>query len=374
MNPERLQGPRPGRRLSTRLLIAQGLVLVASILTAGLVAALVGPGMFHKHLVESGHSPNSPELGHIEEAYRAASAISLGVALLIALTCALIVTWYLTTRLQEPLVALTKAAQQMSGGQYSTRVVVDAGPELGSLADAFNAMAERLETTEETRRRLLSDLAHELRTPIATIGAYLDGLEDGVIAWGDEADSVIRAQSGRLLRLTEDLDEVSRAEEGRLQLVREVCGADHLVATVVRANAAVFAEAGTALVVGPGDPAAEVEVDPDRFAQVLGNLLNNARRHTPAGGTVTVSVRSVGDQVVFAVSDDGDGIPADQLPHVFERFYRGDSARDRERQGSGIGLTISQAIVVAHGGSLTAASAGPGQGARFEVSLPAVER
>jgi two-component system sensor histidine kinase BaeS len=359
------------RRLSTRLLLAQGVVLVASILTAALVAAMVGPSLFHQHLVEAGHAPNSPELAHIDDAYQTASMISLGVALFTALTCALAVTWYLTTRLQRPLGDLTEAAEHMSAGQYSTRVRIgDAGPELNSLGAAFNAMAERLETVEDTRRRLLSDLGHEMRTPVATLGAYLDGLEDGVVTWGSEPAEVMRQQTERLRRLAEDISDVSRAEEGRLDLHPERRSATDLVRTAAQSAAASFAEKGVELeTVGP-DPDLLVSVDPDRFAQVLANLLNNARRHTPAGGTVSLVTGPVADGVAFSVRDTGDGIPSDQLAHVFERFYRGDHARDRERQGSGIGLTISRAIIAAHGGTLTAASEGPGRGSSFTITLP----
>jgi two-component system sensor histidine kinase BaeS len=360
------------RRLSTRLLLAQGIVLVASILTAALVAAIVGPSLFHKHLLESGHAPNTPELKHIEDAYQTASVISLGVALLIALTCALAVTWYLTTRLQRPLEDLTEAAQHMSAGQFSARVHVgDAGPELNSLGEAFNAMAERLESVEDTRRRLLSDLGHEMRTPVATLGAYLDGLEDGVVAWGSDPAGVMRQQTERLRRLADDIQDVSRAEEGRLDLEPETRSVAEVLRAAAQSSGAAFADKGIALRVEPADPSLAVSVDPERFAQVLANLLNNARRHTPAGGAVTLAATRVADGVAFTVNDTGDGITPDQLPHVFERFYRGDHARDRERQGSGIGLTISRAIVTAHGGTLTASSPGLGGGSTFTAVLPA---
>lgn len=360
------------RSLPSRLLMAQGLVLVASIFTAGLVAAVVGPSLFHTHLLEAGHEPDGPELEHVEEAYRIASLISLGVALLIATTCALVVTWFLTSRLQRPFGALIGAARQMSAGNFAARVeVTNAGPELASLADAFNVMADRIEATEETRRRLLSDLAHELRTPIATIGAYVDGLEDDIIGWGPEAVGVLRDQTERLHCLAEDIDDVSRAEEGRLELFRAPEPANELVADAVRYQAASYAGSGVRLVADPGATQFLVSVDRNRFAQVLGNLLNNARRHTPSGGTVSVTALRNGEEVHFVVSDDGDGISHEQLPHLFERFYRGDHARDRERQGSGIGLTISKAIVHAHGGTLTASSGGPGLGSSFTIAIRA---
>lgn len=364
-------GQRTGRSLATRLLLAQGLVLVASILTAAFVAALVGPPLFHRHLMEAGHSPHAPELTHIEQAYQDASIISLGVALLVALACALAVTWYLTRRLQRPLTVLTVAAQEMSAGHYAARVAVPgAGPELGSLANAFNSMAAKLESTEDTRRQLLADLAHELRTPIATLGAYLDGLEDGVAQWGPDTARVMRDQTERLVRLAEDIDDVSRAEEGRLVLDKSPQPAGELLRAATQAVTASYADKGVSLVVAPTPATLAIEVDRERFGQVMGNLLGNALRHTPPGGTVTLAADNSTDGIVVSVLDTGEGISAEQLPHVFERFYRGDNARDRAGRGSGIGLTISKAIVDAHGGTLTASSPGPGLGSRFVVTLP----
>ena len=361
-----------GRGIASRLLLAQGLVLVAGILTAALVAVLVGPPLFHQHLLEAGHAPDSPEIAHIERAYQAANMVSLGVAMALAVTCALAVTWHLTRRLQRPLTLLTRAAREMSRGHYQTRVpVAGAGPELDTLAAAFNAMAIRLETSEQTRRRLLSDLAHELRTPIATIGAYLDGLEDGVTEWGPATARVLRDQADRLARLATDIDEVSRAEEGRIVLQRTTAPAGDLVWAAAQTARAAYMDKGVNLLTDSSAAAgAVVDVDRQRIAQVLGNLLTNALRHTPPGGTVTVSAAAAGDEVTLSVADNGEGIAPEQLPHVFERFYRGDSARSRDARGAGIGLTIAKALVDAHAGAATADSPGPGRGATFVITLP----
>lgn len=359
-----------GRSLATRLLLAQGLVLTASILTAGLVASLLGPTLFHQHLLEAGHSADSPELEHIELAYREANLASLGLALLTALLCALVVAWYLTRRIQRPLVALTHAAEEMSSGRYQTRVAASgAGPELDTLASAFNTMAERLERIEDTRRRLLSDLAHEMRTPIATLGAYLEALEDGVRELDRATWQVLDDQTSRLRKLAEDIDDVSRAEEGRLQLDLEPHRVDDLLDSAAQVARGRYAAKGVALVSGPRC-GLTLTADGERLGQVLANLLDNALRHTPPGGTVTLHGEAVGDRARLVVADDGEGIPAEQLPHVFERFYRGDTSRDRARSGSGIGLTISRAIADAHGGTLEAASDGPGAGATFSLTLP----
>lgn len=374
-----MSGPRrPAMHqgLATRLLIGQTIVLLAGALTVGLVAAVVGPRIFHDHLLQTGRPADSPELVHIELAYRDASLISLGWGLLISVVAAGAVTWVLARLLRRPLAELTHAARELARGHYAVRVAIaGSGTELDTLAAAFNVMADRLQGVEDTRRRLLSDLAHELRTPIATLAAYHEGLADGVIDLGPEARAVLAEQTARLARLADDIDEVSKAEEGRLLLDRRPVRVAELFSAAADALREPYAAKGVNLQLETSRALeAVVEVDPTRVGQVLTNLLSNALRHTPAGGTVSLAARRDGPEVVLTVRDDGEGIPAAQLPHVFERFYRGDSARDRDRSGSGIGLTISKALVDAHCGSITATSDGPGQGAAFSVTLPAAAR
>ena len=353
-------------------MLAQVVVLGASVITAGAVAALFGPPLFHQHLLEAGQAPDSPQLAHIEQAYRDASLVSLAVALVIALACAAAVTWYVTRRLQAPLDALANAAREVSRGHLGARVgALGAGTEFDELGRAFNLMASQLEQTEDTRRRLLSDLAHELRTPIATLTIYCEGLRDGVTTWNADTERVMTEQTERLARLAADLDDVSRAEEGRLALELSPTPVRELVRSAARARRESFARHGVELEVRPdAAPDLQVAADPRRIGQVLDNLLANALRHTPRGGAVQLSARAVHDVVEIVVADTGDGMSADQLPHVFERFYRGDTARDRDRGGSGLGLTISRAIADAHHGSLVAASPGPGQGSTFTLTLP----
>jgi signal transduction histidine kinase len=368
--PEQPSPRKTGLGLASRLLLSQGIVLAASILSAGFVAATVGPPLFHHHMMEAGHREDAPELSHIEEAYRTASTLALGGGLIVSLLCAFAATWFVTRRLQRPLAALTASAQRVSSGQYDARVeATGAGPEFDSLADAFNSMAAQLETTEDTRRRLLTDLAHEMRTPIATITAYVEGVDDGVTTWTQATRDVLCEQVGRLTRLADDIDDVSRAEEGRITLSPDAHDVRRLLAAAVGAAREAYADRGVELVVQAEEAA--LWVDEQRFAQVMANLLDNALRHTPTGGRVRISALPERDIVTITVADTGDGITADQLPRVFERFYRGDTARDRRDRGSGIGLTISRALVEASGGSLTASSDGVGKGATFTMTLPA---
>ena len=358
------------RPIGTRLMLAQGAVVVAGIVTASGVAALIGPPLFHEHLVRAGMAATAVEVDHVEQAYQEASFLSLGVALVIAVLCALAVTWYVAGRLRRPLVALTRAAEAMGRGDYGARATAaGAGPELATLADAFNTMARRLADTETTRRRLIGDVAHEMRTPVATMGAYLDGLDDGVVSWDDATSSLMRSNVDRLARLCEDMSAVSGAEEGHLHLRPSRISVSELLEAAGREARPHFEAKGVRLSLG-ADVDSRLRVDPDRMAQVLSNLLNNALRHTPIGGRVEVLSAQTGSGVRIEVRDSGEGLDAEQLPRVFERFYRGDAARTREARGSGVGLTIAKAIVEAHGGALTVSSAGRGLGATFTVALP----
>jgi len=359
------------RTLAGRLMIGQTIVLLASVLSAGLIASMVGPVIFHDHLLQSGNTANSPELGHIELAYRDANALVLGVALLTSLACAMVVTWLVSRPLRRSLHDLTDAARELSRGHYGRRVpAVGGGSELDTFASAFNSMAGQLEAVESTRRRLLSDLAHELRTPIATLSIYHEGLFDGVTDLSDDTRNVLTAQTERLARLAEDIDDVSRAEEGRLSLDIRSHQLQEVITTTADSVRTRYVEKGVGLILDMPPERLSLDVDGARIGQVLGNLLTNALRHTPPGGRVTISTRPESSEIAIAITDSGEGILPTQLPHVFERFYRGDSARDRDRSGSGIGLTISRAIIDAHGGTITAHSDGPGQGARFEILLP----
>lgn len=361
-----------GPGLATRLLAAQVLVVLAGALTAWVVAAVVGPPLFHDHLQRAGNGTSSLEADHAEEAFRSANAISLSVALLAALAAAFAVSVYVTRRIGRSVAAVADAAADVAGGHYDARVPPPAlGEEFDALARSFNQMASRLGSVEATRRRLLGDLAHEMRTPVATLDGYLEGLEDGVATLDGRTVAILRTQTQRLVRLAEDISAVSQAEEHQLALSVSPQSPSRLLQDAASTAATVYASKGVALHVDvpPGLPT--VDADADRIGQVLANLLENALRHTPAGGSVTLAARRARGGVEFVVTDTGEGIPAQHLPHVFERFYRVDSARDRDHGGSGIGLAITKALVDAHGGHVTARSEGAGKGSEFVVWLPA---
>lgn len=356
-----------------RLLLAQTLVLIASGVTTWVVALVVGPPLFRDHLFQAGVPHDSNEQFHAEQAYQHATALSIAVAITVAALTAFVVTAYLSRRLQRSVAEVSAAASAVAEGHYAIRV---ASPQLGDefdgLAMAFNRMAERLQTVESTRRQLFSDLAHEIRTPVSVLEAYLEAVEDGVKTLDPRTIAMLREQTGRLVRFAADAAALARAEEAHAAIAPQWVDPGQLAATAGAAVADRYSAKGVALDIRVW-VSGGLWADGHRLAQVLGNLLDNALRHTPAGGHVTLTAAGNGDgnELSFAVADDGDGIAAEHLPHVFERFYRADSARDRGRGGSGIGLAIAKALVEAHGGHIEVASRGLGHGAIFTVTVPA---
>jgi signal transduction histidine kinase len=356
--------------LTGKLVGAQLAVIVAGSATLALVALLLGPSLYHRHIRDAlGYVPPTV-LHHLDRAFGEALAVSLGLGILAAAATAVAVSGLLSARIVRPVHALAGAAGRVSRGDYNARVEVTGEDELTVLAHAFNDMARSLATTEQQRLRLLSDVAHELRTPLATIDAYLEGLADGVVAPEAETWQLLRRETARLTRLSEDIARVSRAEEGRLELRPEPGPPHELILAAARAATPSFTAKGVELRVEPDRGAPDVSVDPDRIAEVLANLLENALRHTPSGGTTTLTAQADGGDTLITVADTGEGLHAADLDRIFDRFYRGDASRRHTDAGSGIGLTISRAIAQAHGGTLSAESDGPGRGTRFLLRLP----
>ncbi|HEY8645380.1 MAG TPA: ATP-binding protein [Gaiellaceae bacterium] len=364
--------PPPLRRsLGGKLLVAQLLVILAGSATLVAVALEVAPAIFHDHVREAlGVVPDSV-VRHLDAAFGDALLISLAAAVGASVATAAAISWLLATRIVRPIRTLAVASRRVAQGSYGERVTVGSSDELGALAGAFNEMAEALESTERRRHELLSDVAHELRTPAATLNGYVEGLRDGVVEPDDGTWQLLHAETTRLGRLVEDLRKVSRAEERQLDLQPVQSDPRQLLRDAAAVAAGAYGEKGIELRVENGDRLPPVGVDRDRLAEVLANLLSNALRHTPAGGSVVLAAGRAGrDAVELSVSDNGEGISAEALGRVFARFYRADSARSREAGGSGIGLTIARAIAEAHGGTLRAESEGVGHGARFVLTLP----
>jgi signal transduction histidine kinase len=367
---------RPRPRLAVRLIMAMALVIAVGGLTLLLTANLVAPGLFHEHLSHFGMM--SPEVTqHAEEAFSSSFVISLTVAMVASLLAAGLVSWFLVRRVARPVEELAVAAETVAGGTYTVELPQEPfASELDALSTSFAHMADRLAETDSSRARLLADLAHELRTPLATLEAYIDGLEDGVVAPSEESYETMRGQVSRLRRLAVDLRESAAADEHALHLAPVVLDAAVAAADAVAAATPRYLAKGVELTLAPGATGVLVSADAERLGQVLSNLLDNALRHTPPSGHVRVRVAASTERAraVITVDDDGDGIPTDQVGSIFERFHRVDEARtSADGSGSGLGLTIARAIITDHGGTLTASSPGPGEGATFTITLPAVK-
>jgi signal transduction histidine kinase len=270
-------------------------------------------------------------------------------------------------RTAVPLSEVMDAADRVAGGDYGVRVQERGGGQMRRLARSFNAMAERLRASERERRNLLADVAHELRTPLSVIQGNTEGMLDGLYPPDRQHLEPVLEETRVMARLLDDLQTLSTAEAGVLQLHRESVDAAQLVDDAVAAFRSQASSAGVALERHVAAVLPPVEVDAVRLGQVLANLLSNALRHTPSGGTVTISAeleRGTG-AVAFVVEDTGEGIAPDALPHVFDRFVKAPDSG-----GAGLGLAIARSLVRAHGGEITAASR-PGEGTTMRVVMPA---
>lgn len=360
---------RPG--IGLRLLAAQAVVVLTGALTTMLVAAVVGPPLFREHLHRAGVPANSMEEMHAEEAYGYATVISIGVAVAVSALVALAASIYVSRRLQRSVTEVASAAKAVAEGNYDIRVVPPRlGDDFDALAIAFNQMAARLQTVDSTRQRLFRDLAHEIRTPVSVLEAYIEAIEDGVRSLTPETAAMLRDQTRRLVRFSADVAALANAEESSFSLSCSMIDVGYVVRQCIAAARERYAAKGVAIRLVPHHELPAIWADEQRLAQVIGNLLDNALLHTPTGGSVELTCARDGDVVTVTVADDGAGIAAEHLPRIFERLYRADTARDREHGGAGLGLAIARALVEAQGGTISVTSAGPGCGATFAFELP----
>mgnify|MGYP003585521444 CR=1 FL=1 len=356
--------------LASRLLAMMLLVVAVGATTFIVTAALIAPSLFSEHLKQAGD--DSPALqSHAVAAFQTAFTLSVTIAVVLASGAAVAVAWVFSRRVGHTISALAAAARRVADGDYTAPIPgTSFGRELTDLSGSFAQMARTLADTDTARNRLLADLAHEIRTPLATLQAYIDGLDDGVLDADADTYATMRAQVERIGRLSTDLRDAAAAQEGALAMAMAPCDATEVVADAVAAALPAYDAAGIDLRFTT-QRHAHVRADRQRIGQVLANLLVNAARHTSPGGHVEVGTAVVGDRVCIDVTDDGEGIPVDELDAIFERFHRVDTARSANGAGSGLGLTISRSIATAHGGTLAATSDGPGHGARFRLTLPA---
>jgi signal transduction histidine kinase len=312
---------------------------------------------------------SAPPLSEQEQQYLERTNQAILVSALVALLIALILSVILARTLTKPLRELTHAIRAMAKGKLGVAVPVRSRDEIGELTNAFNQMSADLAQSNQLRKQMTADIAHDLRTPLTVIGGYIESLRDGVLKPNPERFDVMHQEVQHLQRLVEDLRTLSLADAGELKLNRQRLAPQNLLEQTASAFKHQATQKHIALHIDaePGLP--EIMVDEIRLAQVLGNLVSNALRYTANGEEIILSARHASSHVVLSVQDSGAGIAPDALPHIFERFYRADSSRQSESE-TGLGLAIAKSLVEAHGGTISATSEGPGKGSIFSIRLP----
>ena len=366
-------------RLRTKFFLSYLVVVLISIGLLSLLTAFIAPSAFLEisrvdvvwrrgRPVFLQRETTSPIL--LFDDLRLAINQALLIAGGIAILASVVSSWWLSRRIIRRIGAVAAASQEIASGNYDRLLSTQGDDELDELAHNFNRMAAALAETENTRRQLMADISHELKTPLASIKGYMEGLEDGIIPPTPETFHLVYREADRLQRLVYDLQEISKTEAGIPEMHLTAVDPALLVHSAVTRLQPQFSAKGVQLQqrIAPALPS--VCADPDRSGQVLLNLLGNALQYTPAGGLVTLSVAPHGDQVRFSVTDTGIGLQPADLERVFQRFYRVDKSRARISGGSGIGLTIARYLVEAQGGRIWAESAGVGQGSTFHFMLP----
>ncbi len=291
---------------------------------------------------------------------------------LVALTVALVLGLLLFRSIVAPLNVLTRASQAIAAGDLSARAPVRGNHEIAQLAAAFNQMAESLERAERARRNQTADIAHELRTPLTVLQGTLEAMADGVYPLDRENVLLALSQVRTLARMVEDLRLLALSDAGELHLYARPLDLHNFLCRFLEGYRSKAREKGITLHLEVPDRLPPVQADRDRLSQIVGNLLSNALRYVPQGGKVVIRAEEGAGEIRISVSDDGPGIPARELPHLFERFWRGDKARRRATGGSGLGLTIAKSLVEAHGGRIWVESE-EGKGTTFTFTLPIAE-
>lgn len=290
---------------------------------------------------------------------------------LLAIAVATMFTVVLSRRISKPIQSLTEAARRFGEGDFSQRVhsLYRHKGEVEELAQTFNSMADSLERAEQLRRNLVTDVAHELRTPVSNIRGQLEAIDDKLIKPDAHTLSSIHEETILLSRLIDDLQDLTLAEAGKLRLVRQEEDVMQLIKQTVAAVQPAATTKGISLAIDLPDNLPPCDIDSHRIGEVLRNLIDNAVAHTPTGGTTTLAARQLGNWVEISVADTGEGIPAEDLPNVFERFYRADKSRARATGSTGLGLAIARSLVEAHGGKIEVQSE-RGKGSRFSFTIP----
>lgn len=307
----------------------------------------------------------------IEKEFTASVNRSLLIAMALAALVALLVTLLTSRSILGPIEALIGAARALEKGNLNQHVEVHGAREISELARAFNSMAAGLQRLEQLRQNMVTDVAHELRTPLANIRGYLEALRDGVVDPTPQTIASVHDEALLLSRLVDDLQDLALAEAGQLTLIRQPVEIVAVIEKAINAVAPQAFEKGLKICVAVPEGLPQVNIDPGRTGQVLRNLLTNAITNTPPGGEISITAQKLDSQVEVSVQDNGVGIPKEHLPYIFERFYRVDKSRARLTGGAGLGLAIVRQLVEAQGGQVSIQSQ-VGVGTKVTFTAPVV--
>jgi signal transduction histidine kinase len=353
------------------MILSHFAVVFVGVITVLVATSLLAPAFIEDHVAVMEQIVDSDAGAAAVEDFETGVLTGFGQALFIgailSTIAALIVGIVASNRLLRPIEGIRSATRRLASGAYTERIELPPEAELAALAADVNALAQTLEETEQQRLRLISEVAHELRTPLATIKGYMEGLVDGVFPPTDEVFIATGREAARLERLASDLNELSRVQEGALGLRFEPLDLGDIARDVAERLDPQFQDKEVTLRVADL-PTLRALGDKDRMAQVFTNVIGNALSYTPQGGAVEITGRVATDSVTVSVTDTGRGLDDQQLDRVFDRFYRADRSAPG---GAGIGLTISRSLVHAHRGEIEVSSPGRGHGATFTITLPA---
>ena len=370
--------------LALKLFLSYVVVVLVGTLVLATAARLSVPAAFERHLAQMSDMMSSSEMMGSSQSmemdlftnYSVAVSESVSLAAIAALFAAVLASFFISRQVVTPIQQMMKLSHRIAEGEYEERLKIpgrlqsDQVDELDQLALSFNQMAEKLEKTENMRRQLIGDVTHELRTPLTAVKGYLEGLMDGVLTAEPDIYQQIHTEINRLQRLVNDLQELSQVESGTFKLEFSLISPASIIETIQRNFEHQFEEKNLQLDLEIEPDLPPITVDKDRIIQVLTNLIGNALQYTPGGGKVSIKINREKANLLFSVTDTGIGISAEQLPNIFNRFYRTDKSRARVSGGSGIGLTIAKALVKAHQGRIWAESNGEGKGSTFTFLIP----
>ena len=370
--------------IAWKVFLSYLLVVFIGVIVLITAASLSVPAAFERHIVSmnaimtNGNMTgnNQQMVSELFSQYKKAVFEAVTYATLASLVAAVLASFFISRQVVTPTLRMMSLSHRIAEGEYEERLSLPGGQqadqidELGQLALSFNQMADKLEKTETMRLELIGDVTHELRTPLTAVKGYLEGLMDGVLPADPETYQQIHSEINRLQRLVNDLQELSRVEAGAFQLRLTPVSPASLIERIQSTLGRQFDDKNIQLEISVEPNLPNVLVDRDRIIQVLTNLVGNALQYTPSGGKVYVQAFREKSKVRFSITDTGIGISAEQMPFIFNRFYRSDKSRTRASGGSGIGLTIAKALVQAHQGKIWAESNGEGKGSTFSFLIP----